>query len=303
MKKIKEYIINFINGFCMALADSVPGVSGGTIAFILGFYDKFIVALDDLFRGTFEKKKNALIYLIKLGIGWGFGFILAVLFLSNLFESHIYEMSSLFIGFIVFAIPVVIKEEADTVRGKYRNIIFALLGALLVVVITYLNRSSGSAFNIDTLNIGTIIYVFLAGMVAISAMVLPGISGSTLLLIFGLYIPIMNKIRILLTFDFSVLPILCVFGFGVIFGILFFVKLLRISLEKKRSATIYAILGMMIASIYSIIMGPTTLEVAKDYLTLSTFNIWYFVLGGVIILGLECLKKLLSETKKNNITK
>lgn len=303
MKKIKEYIINFINGFCMALADSVPGVSGGTIAFILGFYDKFIVALDDLFRGTFEKKKNALIYLIKLGIGWGFGFILAVLFLSNLFESHIYEMSSLFIGFIVFAIPVVIKEEVDTVRGKYRNIIFALLGALLVVVITYLNRSSGSAFNIDTLNIGTIIYVFLAGMVAISAMVLPGISGSTLLLIFGLYIPIMNKIRVLLTFDFSVLPILCVFGFGVIFGILFFVKLLRISLEKKRSATIYAILGMMIASIYSIIMGPTTLEVAKDYLTLSTFNIWYFVLGGVIILGLECLKKLLSETKKNNITK
>lgn len=303
MKKIKEYIINFINGFCMALADSVPGVSGGTIAFILGFYDKFIVALDDLFRGTFEKKKNALIYLIKLGIGWGFGFILAVLFLSNLFESHIYEMSSLFIGFIVFAIPVVIKEEVDTVRGKYKNIIFALLGALLVVVITYLNRSSGSAFNIDTLNIGTIIYVFLAGMVAISAMVLPGISGSTLLLIFGLYIPIMNKIRILLTFDFSVLPILCVFGFGVIFGILFFVKLLRISLEKKRSATIYAILGMMIASIYSIIMGPTTLEVAKDYLTLSTFNIWYFVLGGVIILGLECLKKLLSETKKNNITK
>lgn len=303
MKKIKEYIINFINGFCMALADSVPGVSGGTIAFILGFYDKFIVALDDLFRGTFEKKKNALIYLIKLGIGWGFGFILAVLFLSNLFESHIYEMSSLFIGFIVFAIPVVIKEEVDTVRGKYKNIIFALLGALLVVVITYLNRSSGSAFNIDTLNIGTIIYVFLAGMVAISAMVLPGISGSTLLLIFGLYIPIMNKIRVLLTFDFSVLPILCVFGFGVIFGILFFVKLLRISLEKKRSATIYAILGMMIASIYSIIMGPTTLEVAKDYLTLSTFNIWYFVLGGVIILGLECLKKLLSETKKNNITK
>ena len=55
MKKIKEYIINFINGFCMSLADSVPGVSGGTIAFILGFYDKFITSLDDIFRGS---KKN-----------------------------------------------------------------------------------------------------------------------------------------------------------------------------------------------------------------------------------------------------
>ena len=58
MKKIKEIIINFINGFCMALADSVPGVSGGTVAFILGFYDNFINSLDDIFRGNFEAKKK-----------------------------------------------------------------------------------------------------------------------------------------------------------------------------------------------------------------------------------------------------
>ena len=69
MKKIKEMIINFFNGFLMALADSVPGVSGGTVAFILGFYDKFIESLDDLFRGNIEKKKKALVYLIKIGIG------------------------------------------------------------------------------------------------------------------------------------------------------------------------------------------------------------------------------------------
>ena len=52
MKKIKELIMNFIQGFCMALADSVPGVSGGTVAFLLGFYDKFISSLDNLFRGN-----------------------------------------------------------------------------------------------------------------------------------------------------------------------------------------------------------------------------------------------------------
>lgn len=303
MKKIKEYVINFINGFCMALADSVPGVSGGTVAFILGFYDKFIISLDDLFRGNFEKKKKAFIYLVKLGIGWVCGFILAVLFLSSLFESHIYEMSSLFIGFIIFAIPLVIKEELDAVKGKYRNILFAILGALLVIIITYLNRVSGSTFNIDTLNIGTIIYVFLSAMVAISAMILPGISGSTLLLIFGLYIPIITKIKVLLTFDFSAFPILFIFGLGMIFGVLFFTKLLRKCLDKRRSATIYAILGMMIASLYSIVMGPTTMEVPKTYLTFDTFNILYFILGGIIILSLEGLKNLLTSTKKNNKTK
>ena len=301
MKKIKEYIINFINGFCMSLADSVPGVSGGTVAFILGFYDKFIISLDDIFRGNFKKKKEAFIYLIKIGIGWVVGFILATFFLTSLFESHIYEMSSLFIGFIIFAIPIVIKEEIENIKGKYRNILFGILGALLVVIVTYLNRVSGGGINIDAFNIGTVLYVFLAGMVAISAMILPGISGSTLLLIFGIYIPIITKIKALVSFDFSVFPILFVFGIGVIFGVLFFTKLLRKCLEKRRSATIYAILGMMIASIYSIIMGPTTLEVAKDYLTFDTFNILYFILGGVIILGLEGLKNLLSSNKKNNV--
>ena len=303
MKKIKEYIINFINGFCMALADSVPGVSGGTIAFILGFYDKFIISLDDLFRGDKNKKIEALKYLFKLGIGWIIGFILATFFLTNLFKSHIYEMSSLFIGFIIFAIPLVIKEEMKTIKGKYYNLFFSLLGALLVVLITYLNRESGTAFNLDTLNLGTIIYVFLAAMVAISAMILPGISGSTLLLIFGIYIPILTKIKAFFSFDFSVIPILFIFGLGIIFGVLFFTKLLRKCLEKKRSATIYAILGMMIASIYSIIMGPTTLEIPKDYLTFETFKVLYFILGGIIMFGLEGLKNFLNTNKKNNVTK
>lgn len=63
-------ILNMFRGFCMALADSVPGVSGGTIAFLLGFYDKFIGSLDALVSGTKEERKEALVFLVKLGIGW-----------------------------------------------------------------------------------------------------------------------------------------------------------------------------------------------------------------------------------------
>lgn len=300
MKKIKYYIINFINGFCMALADSVPGVSGGTVAFILGFYDKFITALDDLFRGTLQKKKNALLYLFKLGFGWIVGLLLAVLFLSSVFDKHIYEMSSLFIGFIIFAIPIVIKEEKNSLKGPYKNIIFAILGAGIVILITYINRVVGDtfSFNIDTLNIGAIIYVFLAGMVAISAMILPGISGSTILLIFGLYFPIISKIKAFLSFDLTTIPILIVFGLGIIMGILYFTKLLRLCLEKRRSATIYAVLGMMVASLYSIIMGPTTLDIPLNALSFSSFNILYFILGGIIILALEGLKTFLTKDVK-----
>lgn len=298
MKKIKEYIINFINGFCMAVADSVPGVSGGTVAFILGFYDRFIKALDDLFRGNKKEKITAFKYLFKLGIGWIVGLLLAVLFLSSLFDKHIYEMSSLFIGFILFAIPIVVKEEKSCLKNRYRNLIFTILGAVFVIVITYLNRIAGGTFNIDNFNFATAFYVFLAASLAISAMILPGVSGSTLLLIFGIYIPIVVKIKAFLTLDFSVLPILIVFGLGMIFGIIFFTKLIRKCLEKKRSATIYAIIGMMLGSFYSIVMGPTTLEMPLKYLDFETFNIMYFILGGIIILGLEGLKNFISKEKE-----
>lgn len=66
-----NYIIQFIRGFCMALADSVPGVSGGTIAFLLGFYDKFINSLNSLMEKDKKKRKEAILFLLKLVIGWG----------------------------------------------------------------------------------------------------------------------------------------------------------------------------------------------------------------------------------------
>lgn len=297
MKKVKDIIMNLINGLCMALADSVPGVSGGTIAFLLGFYDKFIGSLDDLFRGKIEEKKTALKFLIKIGCGWLIGFLIAATVLSSLFNEHIYTMSSLFLGFILLAIPVFIKEEKNVLKGKYKNLIFTLIGIVVVVGITILNSAGGINIDVNSLNIGTIVYVFIAAMIAITAMILPGISGSTLLLIFGLYIPIMTKIKTLLTFDFSVLPILIVFGLGIITGILVFTKLIRKCLEKHRSQTIYTVLGMMIGSMYSIVMGPTTLEVPKEAMTFSTFNIVAFIIGGVIIGGLELLKKYFNSVK------
>lgn len=295
MKKIKEFIITAIDGFFMALADSVPGVSGGTIAFLLGFYDQFIGSLDKLFRGNFKEKKETLIWLIKLGIGWGIGFILAATVLSSLFTKHIYAMSSLFLGFIIVAIPIIVKEELVSIKGQYKNIIFAIIGILLVVGITILNNVGGLNIDVNSLNLLTIIYVFIAAAIAISAMILPGISGSTLLLVFGLYIPIMTNIKKFLTFDISAFPILFVFGLGILFGIVFFVRLIKRNLEKHRSPMIYLIIGLMLGSLYSIVMGPTTLEEPLTMMTFKTFNILFFVIGIAIIGSLELLKKKLEE--------
>ena len=99
----------------MAMADSVPGVSGGTVAFVLGFYDKFINSLNALTSKSKDmSRREALTFLAKIGVGWACGFILSVLFLSSLFEEYIYQISSLFTGFILFSIPLIIKEEKST---------------------------------------------------------------------------------------------------------------------------------------------------------------------------------------------
>lgn len=132
-------------------------------------------------------------------------------------------------------------------------------------------------------------------MIAITAMVLPGISGSTLLLIFGLYVPVIGAVKEFLHFNLSYLPVLVIFGLGVVTGIVAIIKIVKMCLERYRSQTIYAILGLMIGSLYAILMGPTTLDVPKAPVSFATFSIPFFLLGGVILAGLEFLKARLEK--------
>ena len=129
-------IYTIFGGFCMALADSVPGVSGGTIAFILGFYDNFIGSLHTLFHGNLAEKKTAIMFLLKIGAGWIVGFLMAVSLLADLFTTGIYEISSLFLGFVIAAIPLVISEEKDAIKGKYSCLVFSVIGAAVLVLLT-----------------------------------------------------------------------------------------------------------------------------------------------------------------------
>ena len=287
-------ILNFIRGFCMALADSVPGVSGGTIAFLLGFYDQFIGSLDALMSGTMEERKKAIVFLCKIGIGWVVGFIAAVLVLANIFETNIYQISSLFIGFIIFAIPIVVLEEKECLKATLSNLLGLVIGIGVVFAITYFNPVSGSESGVDlaNLNLGLGLYIFFSAMFAISAMVLPGISGSTLLLIFGLYVPIISAIKAFLHFELQYFFALLVFGLGIITGIILVIKIIRWALANHRSFMIFLIIGMMLGSIYAIIMGPLTLAEPKAPLSLQTFSILWFAIGGAVILGLQQLKKI-----------
>ena len=294
-------ILTAFHGFCMALADSVPGVSGGTIAFILGFYDRFLDALHSLFGRNAAARKAAILYLLKLGVGWALGMGACVLALSKLFEAHIYFMSSLFLGLTLASFPFVIRAEQKTLRGQERYVPFAVFGALAVVLLT-LVRSNGAAVAIRFAGapLWMLGYVFLSGAVAITAMVLPGISGSTILLIAGVYLPAIQAVKTFLGFDFSVFPGLCALGLGVLAGIGLSIHAIRAALKKYRPQMVWLILGLMAGSFYAIVMDPAGLDMPQAPVSFVSFDWGGFALGIAILMGLEALRKWTAQQPSSN---
>ncbi len=292
-------MIEFIGGILMAFANSVPGVSGGTIAFLMGFFDDMVESVNTLIskKGTGNKKK-ALFFLIRLGLGWVGGFIAAVLIVTSVFETHIYAVSSLFIGFILFSIPLVVYEERQTLKGRYYNILWTVPGFALVIGITLLSGFTGNLSS----GIGQLLLAIPAAALAVCAMIMPGISGSSLLMIFGLYEPVLSAIKGILTLDFSGLPLILTFVIGAAAGALGFVKAVKFLIGKFRQQTVYFVFGMMIASIYSIWIGPETLDIPQPAMNFNNFNWLFFILGGVVIGGLELIKYLLEKREKSKQT-
>ncbi len=290
-------ILTAFHGFCMALADSVPGVSGGTIAFILGFYERFINALHSLFRGGGRERRNALRYLIRLGLGWGVGMAVCVTLLNGLFTKNIYFMSSLFLGLTVCSLPFVTVAERSTLRQSLRCGWFTLLGAALVVGLTLLRTGTGALGGVDYAQLQPLqfIYLFLSGAAAITAMVLPGISGSSLLLIAGVYLPTVQAVHSFLRLRLEVLPGLCALGFGVLAGVGLSIHALRTALRRYRGQLVWLILGLMAGSLYAIVNGPASLAEPLPPLSAAVFQPSAFLLGVGILLALELLKKVTEQ--------
>ena len=281
------------HGLCMALADSVPGVSGGTIAFILGFYERFLDALHALFQKDRAARKDALFYLLRLGIGWCIGMAACVSVLSGLFEQNIYIMSSLFLGLTVCSIPFVAAAERDTLKSSLHQSWFLLLGLAVVVGLTLLRTRAGSLGTINYAQLHPLqfIYLFLSGAVAITAMVLPGISGSSVLLIAGVYLPTIQAVHSLLRLQLAVLPGLFALGLGVLAGVGCSIHAIRTALLRHRGPMVWLILGLMLGSLYAIANGPASLDAPLPPLTFSTFRPVAFLLGAAVLLGLEALKR------------
>jgi len=240
-KTLQGRLLVFLKGMAMGVADSVPGVSGGTIAVMAGIYEELIHSLKNLNPlALWEYRKRGLAgfwqsingsFLLALLLG-----IVTALYLSAntvlyLLETHYPELMAFFCG-LVLASAIFLRRQVQ--RWGLVEIGYLSLGIVVTLLIAFINPMAGQT---------GYVYLFLCGAIAISAMILPGISGAFILLLLGVYDYVLAALRAL---DFG---IIVVFGAGCATGLLSFSHLLSWTFRHYREQTYAFLTGMLLASI------------------------------------------------------
>ena len=242
---IKEAFLIFIRGLLMGSADIVPGVSGGTIALITGIYAHLIEAiskirfgfLKPLFKGDFSGFVSELLdeidfkFFIPLVLGIGIAFLTLAKVVTYCMDAHTAVTYSFFLGLII-ASAVILFKKLNSINLK--NIFFAFLGAVLTYIFVSLNPIAANH---------SLPILFISGMIAICAMILPGVSGSFLLLLLGQYKYMLNALHQLHFTE------IIVFVVGAVIGILGFSKILNYLLKNYEEATMAFLIGVMVGSL------------------------------------------------------
>jgi putative membrane protein len=288
------FFILLLKGFIIGIAFIIPGVSGGTLAIYLGIYDQLLHSIGHVFK----EFKKSVTFLIPVFLGIGISVILLAKLLGFLIDKNSFITLCFFIGLIIGGIPSISKQidwkKKDT--SGYIAMFFSVLLVIFLLVGKMMFKNSGvSSFEMNVLNIFLLIVL---GFVASSTMIIPGISGSALLMVLGFYTAIVTNVvgEIL---DFSQITyhlyVIIPFLVGAVLGIIVFSKIIENLLKKFSIQTYKAIFGFIIAStlvIFFEIKDPSTASLwdnqAPIYLDLWNFLVSHLmsVLFGVICLGL-----------------
>ena len=253
---MKEFIMNTLRGMVIGIANVIPGVSGGTLMVSMGIYDKLILVLTHFIK----RMKEAIALLVPIAIGMLLSIaIFAKIFSEFLFPRFPLQTNLFFIGLIIGGIPVIYKKvKGNTIRLP-QIIAFVLLFAT-VVGFSLVGEGGGSSADI-TFSVGNVLKLFGVGIIAAATMVIPGVSGSMIMMILGYYNTIIDTvndfINALKSFDIPAMldtfVVLIPFGIGVVVGAVAVAKLIEFMLNKFPLVTYWAIIGLIVASPFAII--------------------------------------------------
>lgn len=300
----RERIIDFIKGVIIGIANIMPGFSGGIMAVSFNVYDRIIGAVSNFFSHPFKTIKDVW----AIALGGVVGIILAILGISVLLEHFPFPTIMLFTGLIVGSVPTIF-EKVRAKHYKISQIIAFFLGILIIIGIPLLaQKRTVDVSQIDPL---LLITLFFLGIVAAATMVVPGVSGSLILLAFGYYIYIVNFIKTflkaLITFNWEMIlanfSLVFSLGLGMVIGVVALAKLVEKLLKKIPTLVYSTILGLICASPFAIIyqlLNPADPE-TEPYRRIIQENLLLNVLVGVLFLGIGVfLADFMAKYEKNH---
>lgn len=254
-----EALCNIFRGMVIGIANIIPGVSGGTMAVAMGIYDKLIHALTHV-KSEFKKSMKLLVPVI---IGAGIALVALSFVITTALEKYPIPTNLLFIGLIVGGLPAVCRK----VKGnplKPQHVIAALAFFALVVGMALFGGGKGADADLS-FGFVNVLILFGCGIIAAATMVIPGVSGSMILMLLGYYEPVVAAIKDFMTalahLDMdgvvSGLGILVPFGLGALFGIVVIAKLIEWIFRKYPLVAFWAIIGLIVASPVAIVLLNT----------------------------------------------
>lgn len=235
---------NLYRGFFIGISDLIPGVSGGTIAFILGIYDELLASISGFFSRDWKKHIG---FLLPLVIGIGLTLLLFSRVIEYLLKNYHQQTQFFFLGLIIGVLPFIARQAHVKTKFKIGHFLLILVVAAALASLAFINPVDSSP--ITKLTASNAIGLFFAGWAGSMAMLLPGISGSFILLLLGVYSTAIGALSNLN------LPIIAVIGAGVVVGFIVSSKAISYLLAHFRYGTFAVIIGLIIGSVFVMYPG------------------------------------------------
>ncbi|MBS5113229.1 MAG: DUF368 domain-containing protein [Coprobacillus cateniformis] len=278
-------IKNLIGGIAVGIANVIPGVSGGTMMVILGIFNRMMEAISGVFQKDNDHRKEDILFLLQVLIGAAVGLIGFAKILEFLFNHYPTQTMYWFIGLIAFSIPLFLKGE---MKGEKIKILPLICGLAIIFGLEFLNPGEGSVEvnpSFPTVTLILCLKMILVGIIGGATMLMPGVSGSMVLLIIGEYYLFKSYLANVTSFQLDVLIPLCFIGIGVILGIILSAKVCDFFIKRYKAGFLSFILGLIIAS--SLVLIP--FDASYDVMVVVS-SLLALIFGGVIVLGLGKLQ-------------
>lgn len=275
-------IKNIIGGIAIGIANVIPGVSGGTMMVILGIFNRMMEAISGIFKRVNPNRKDDIIFIFQVLVGAAIGIVGFAKILEILFDYYPTQTIYWFIGLIAFSIPLFVKGEME---GEKLAIVPFVCGLAIIFGLEFLNPGEGNTVvnpDFPPLSSGLFIKMVIIGTISGATMIMPGVSGSMVLLILGEYYLFKSYLAHVTSFSLDVIMPLGFMAIGIAFGIVVSAKLCQYFTRTHKAGFLSLILGLIIAS--SLVLIP--FDVSYDFNLILT-SLLAALFGGIIVFGLS----------------